>query len=79
MEVYEVIVEEYHNNETSLGLFKDLKYAINKAESYRNDMIKCKNSTQSYKEVFDKWHLMEWVAVGKYANHGITINKRNVL
>ena len=33
----------------------------------------------SYEEVFNDWHLMEWVAVGKYANHGVTIDKRNVL
>tara|TARA_R110000772_G_scaffold260910_1_gene379135 strand:- start:589 stop:828 length:240 start_codon:yes stop_codon:yes gene_type:complete len=79
MEVYEVKVEDYNNFDDSLGLYKELKDAINKAEYYRSDMIKSKNSIESYKEVFDKWHLMEWVAVGEYANHGVIIDKRNVL
>ena len=79
MEVYEVKVEEYHSHEDSLGLFKDLKDAIKTAEEYRLKTKKADKWTESYKEVFNKWHLMEWVAVGKYANHGITIDKRNVL
>tara|TARA_R110000803_G_scaffold74903_6_gene139169 strand:+ start:16218 stop:16466 length:249 start_codon:yes stop_codon:yes gene_type:complete len=79
MEVYEVKVEEYHESETYLGLFKDLKDAIKTAVEYRLKTIKEDKWTESYKEVFDEWHVMEWTAIGKYANHGITIDKRNVL
>ena len=79
MEVYEIKVEEYHNNEESLGLFSNVKDAINKAYEYRTDMIRCDDRTDSYKEVFNDHHLMEWLAIGKNANHGITIDRRNVL
>ena len=79
MEVYEVKIEEYHSYEDSLGLFKNLKDAIKIAEEKRLKIIKEDKWTESYKEVFNEWHLMEWVAVGKYANHGVTIDKRNVL
>jgi hypothetical protein len=79
MEVYEVIFEEYNDSECSLGLFKELKDAIKVAEEYRLKNIKDDKWIKSYDEVFDKWHLMEWVATGKFANHGITIDKRNVL
>ena len=79
MEIYEVKIEEYHEDEYSLGLFKDLKDAIKMSEEHRLKTIKEDKWTDSYNEVFNKWHLMEWVAVGKYANHGITIDKRNVL
>ena len=79
MEVYEVIVEDYHEYENSLGLFKNLKDAIKVAEEYRIKTVDNDKWVESYEEVFNDWHLMEWVAVGKYANHGITIDKRNVL
>lgn len=79
MEVYEVIFEEYNDSKYSLGLFKELKDAIKVVEEYRLKTLKAEKWIKSYDEVFDKWHLMEWVATGKHANHGIAIDKRNVL
>ena len=40
MEVYEVKVEEHHESETSLGLFKDLKDAIKTGGEYTLKRIK---------------------------------------
>ena len=79
MEVYEVIFEDYHEYKNSLGLFKNLKDAIKVAEEYMVKTVDNDKWVESYEEVFNDWHLMEWVAVGKYANHGIAIDKRNVI